>query len=139
MSDIIKVDVEGTKFKVLKDTLMNIPYFRNMFDYDIIQHIYIDRSAKGFSHILRLARCNNNSKYKFPIKYIDEIDFFLIKYDEKDLYDPNNNLKTNIASIINQTTEIKQELSDIRDDLSEIRDDLSEIRDDRGLMRRQKW
>jgi hypothetical protein len=73
-----------------------------MFEHEIEQPIYVDRSARGFSHILCLARTNNDSKYKFPIKYRDELDFFLIDYKENDLYDFHGSLQSFLEIKINE-------------------------------------
>ena len=49
----ISVDVRGQIFKVSRDTLQEMVFFRNIIESDEnISSIYIDRSPKSFSHLL---------------------------------------------------------------------------------------
>jgi hypothetical protein len=108
MTEIITLDIEGTIFKTRKETLLRIPYFTNLFTdtcYDN-EPIYRDRSARGFSHILNLAR---DANYKFPHKYKCELDFYNIKYLECKLYEPNDDLKYEIRRLSNKINDSQNE------------------------------
>jgi hypothetical protein len=75
METTLKINVEGTTFEVTVLTLMNIPYFNNLFtDTKIDQNtVFIDRSAKAFAHVLRYARDDTDL---LPKKYLPDYDFF---------------------------------------------------------------
>jgi hypothetical protein len=75
MDKTLKINVEGTTFEVTVSTLMNIPYFNNLFnDTEMDQNtIFIDRSAKAFAHVLRYAR---DDSALLPKKYLPDYDFF---------------------------------------------------------------
>jgi hypothetical protein len=110
MDQIITLEVEGQIFKIDKDTLLKIPYFVNLYEtappkYDEIIKIY--RSARAFSHILQCARSLNKS-YKFPIKYIEDYNYFLM--EGYTFYDP-------IAEIQSAKNELSREIRLVNDGL----------------------
>jgi len=104
ISNIVKINVEGTIFETQLDTLLVIPYFNNLFkdtSPDLNVPIFLDQSSKGFSHVLRWAR---NPDHKFPIKYKRDFDFYLIEYTDDNIYDIHNDIKL-LSSKINILTD----------------------------------
>jgi hypothetical protein len=110
MDITIKINVEGQIFQTRKETLLKIPYFENLFQdaapktEDII---FIDRSARGFSHILQWAR---NPEYKIPSKYKLELDFFLIEYQPSNLSDVFLDIKSHVNDRISIFVDLNYDL-----------------------------
>jgi hypothetical protein len=99
MSDIITINVEGQIFQTKKETIFNIPYFSKLFMDEpekTKEILFIDRSAKGFSHILQWIR---NNEYKIPQKYRLELDFFGIEYKKSNFVDTHIEIKNDIKEI----------------------------------------
>lgn len=72
--DVVTLNLQGTKFETIRQTLYQIPYFRSLsIDLDKSDNFYMDRSAHIFKHILGWAVDNN---YPFPYKYRGELVFF---------------------------------------------------------------
>jgi hypothetical protein len=99
MSDIITINVEGQIFQTKKETIFKIPYFSKLFMDEpekTKEILFIDRSAKGFSHILQWIR---NNEYKIPQKYRLELDFFGIEYKKSNFVDTHIEIKNDIKEI----------------------------------------
>lgn len=82
---MVKVNVGGTIFETTKDTLCRAPLFKNLFD-DVNDEsvIFINRSAKLFTHVLALLIDN---AYPYPKKYKNELDYYLIEYNDDSFHD----------------------------------------------------
>src|SRR3982751_2780936 len=82
--EIIVLDVGGQIFKTYRNTLIRIPYFRNMIECcEDLNEIFVDRSSHIFDHVLAYVI---DPKYPFPTKYGYELDFYGISYDSDKLY-----------------------------------------------------
>jgi hypothetical protein len=115
MSETIKVSTEGNIFDVKKETLRNIPYFKKLFKHmEKNGHedmIYLDRSAKAFSHILRWAR---NENCILPGKYRDEYDFYLMDMQSVNIEDTPNciaDMRHDINNILKYQVSHKKSLN----------------------------
>jgi len=74
--DIITLNLQGTKFQTTRQTLYQIPYFKDLsYIMDNSSTFYMDRSPHIFKHILAWAV---DKKYPFPHKYVYELDFYKI-------------------------------------------------------------
>jgi len=69
---------DGTKFRVRKGTLKNIPLLSWLSQNERINKYYVERTSHQFKHILAWALDHN---YSYPEKYISEIKHYHI--DEK--------------------------------------------------------
>lgn len=82
MSDIITINVGGTKFTTTKTTLQTSEYFKALFTrWNTNNEIFVDRDPIAFTQILNYLRDINN---KIDIKYKNEVDFYGIKYKFED-------------------------------------------------------
>jgi hypothetical protein len=108
----IEVSVEGFIFKIAKTTLLNIPYFKNLFETieSVDNFIYVDRSAKGFSHVLRWAR---NEKCQLPAKYKEEYDFFLLNYNQYQLIDSERETKKLTKTLTQKLNNLDQKINEL--------------------------
>lgn len=94
----ITLDVQGHVFKTNYETIIKIPYFKNMFEdcdgfpSEIIQ---LDRSAHIFKHVLALM-CN--PFYQYPKKYISELDFYDINLKGINFYENDKNILQEIQN-----------------------------------------
>jgi hypothetical protein len=81
----ITLNVQGQIFQTNYDTITKIPYFRDMFQDcgQPTETVFIDRPSHIFKHVLALA---TDPFYKFPEKYISELDFYCINIKEVKLY-----------------------------------------------------
>lgn len=81
MSNLIKINVRGTIFEIEKDVLLNIPYFKNLYDACENTDIpYVSRSPYSFDAIITYI---TDLKYQLPEEYIYDLDFYGIAIDEK--------------------------------------------------------
>jgi hypothetical protein len=81
----VVLNVQGQIFETKYETLIKIPYFKDMFETcgPPKEIIFIDRPSHIFKHILSLTV---NPFYKFPEKYVSELDFYCIDLKEITLY-----------------------------------------------------
>jgi hypothetical protein len=78
MSDRITLNVGGRLFITAKDILNKAEYFKSLLNrWNNEDEIFIDRSPHIFKHVLSLLR---NSNYKYPEKYLDELEFYGIDF-----------------------------------------------------------
>jgi hypothetical protein len=84
---MISLDVQGQLFKTDYDTIIKIPYFKNMFETcgTPSETIFVNRPPHIFKHILSLMVDNF---YPYPEKYKFELDFYDIDYSNLKLYNP---------------------------------------------------
>lgn len=77
MSEIITLNVGGTKFETFRSTLMKSEYFVKMFEFnkDNLKPIFIDCDPDGFKCILEYLRFGN---YVIPNKYQYLTAYFMI-------------------------------------------------------------
>jgi hypothetical protein len=83
----VKLNVCGHTFETTYDTIVKIPYFKNMFDgcEQVTEgSIFVNRSPNIFEHVLALAI---DEKYPYPKKYAFELDFYGVDYENEKLYD----------------------------------------------------
>jgi hypothetical protein len=76
----IKLNVGGTTFEVLRMTLCDSEYFKNLLD-DIPlndESLFIDRDPNIFKHILNYLR---DPFYAYPLEYVYLLDYYLIKHN----------------------------------------------------------
>jgi hypothetical protein len=81
----IILNVQGKIFETSYNTIIKIPYFKDMFEAcgPPTEPIFVNRSSIIFGHVLGLVTDN---KYPFPGKYKFELDFYGINYDDLTLY-----------------------------------------------------
>jgi hypothetical protein len=93
----ITLDVQGKIFKTNYDTIIKIPYFKDMFsDCGVpTETIFVDKSSHVFKHVLALT---TSPFYLFPEKYVSELEFYGINAKEIKLYDKNTDLLEQIQS-----------------------------------------
>jgi hypothetical protein len=94
----VTLDVQGKIFKTNYDTIIKIPYFRDMFQDcgQPTETVFIDRPSHIFKHILSLA---TDPFYQFPEKYVSELDFYCINIKEVKLYNK-------IPEVVNKLNEL---------------------------------
>jgi hypothetical protein len=100
MEKIIKLNVSGKKYQITLETLNNIPYLANGFDFcndNVSEPIFIQRSPLVFDHVLAYVI---DKKHPFPIEYLYELDFYDIKYDIIKLHDPHSKKLDRINNIL---------------------------------------
>jgi hypothetical protein len=97
----VTLDVQGQIFKTNYDTLIKIPYFKDMFEScgQPTETIFIDRPSHIFKHILSLAV---DPYYQYPAKYVSELDFYCINSNEIKLYDKNQKICNDIYFLKNK-------------------------------------
>jgi hypothetical protein len=86
MNNNITLDVCGHIFKTTYDTIVKVPYFKNMFDGcdDIpIEPVFVNRSPKIFEHVLAVVI---DPLYPYPKKYEFELDFYGVDPSNIKLY-----------------------------------------------------
>jgi hypothetical protein len=96
----IVLNVGGTMFETMKDTLLKSAYFEAFFRFENNDY-FIDRDPEMFRHVLNLLR---DPDYNFPKEYISELDFYgvdriykpkkLISHKDQDFYKQNVNSMT---------------------------------------------
>lgn len=78
-NNIIYINVGGKHFETTKETLSFCPYFQGIINFSGSLNCtketphFIDRDPKIFRHVLNLLR---NPDYGYPIKYLDELEFY---------------------------------------------------------------
>ena len=76
---IIKLNVRGRQIQTLKDTLMNLNYFKNYFErWDNSEEIFIDCDPKIFNHLLNLISL---PKYEIPINKKTNVEHLMDYYN----------------------------------------------------------
>ena len=99
--DVITINVSGTMFVSTKEILSRSPYFKNMFDdCDHSDTITLSRSPHIFKHILALLI---DDTYPYPIKYQNELKYFLIDYT------PIDTINEKFTSIIKRMDDIDKQ------------------------------
>jgi hypothetical protein len=99
----ITLNVGGKIFETTYDTIIKIPYFKNMFgDCGELpkEVVFVNRPAHTFKHVLALMM---DPVYPFPKKYRYELDFYGIDYDKSKLYfgkQNNTQLENKLDAII---------------------------------------
>jgi hypothetical protein len=95
----ITLNVQGQIFQTNYDTITKIPYFRDMFQDcgQPTETVFIDRPSHIFKHILALA---TDPFYRFPEKYISELDFYCVDIKEVKLYNK-------IPDVVNKLSDLK--------------------------------
>ncbi len=92
---IVTINVNGKIFQTTKSTIIRSEYFRNLFnDTEIQDTIYLDRSSTIFYHVLEYLR---DPQYHYPVKYMEELKFYLITY-----VNPNKVLDENLNKLIKE-------------------------------------
>ncbi len=83
--DII-LNIQGQIFETDYNTILKIPYFKDMFEHcgRPNEIIFVNRSSHIFKHVLGLI---TDSFYPYPIKYKFELNFYGIDYKDMKLYD----------------------------------------------------
>lgn len=91
MDEMFKVYVGGSKFNLKRSILEKIPYFYNLFDTckELEKVIQVDRSSKGFIHVLEFVY---DPLYQFPKEYAVDLDFYGLTYDKSKLNDSNREI-----------------------------------------------
>ena len=100
MSERIKINVGGTIFETIEETVLLSGYFRSLLSRwhdDPTKTPFIDRSSIAFDHVLSLLR---NPSYPYPEEYLDELEFYCI--DIKPIVKKSNN------SILARLTELEE-------------------------------
>lgn len=91
-----EINVGGKLFLIPIEILNEIPYFKN-----VDTNTFIPRSSIIFEHVLSFIL---DGKYQYPKRFVYELDFYGIKYDSSQLYDPeikiNNGFKVVNENII---------------------------------------
>ena len=80
------LNVGGTLFTTTLDTLNKSGYFSTMFNgawkEKLNETIFIDRSPKGFQHILDFLR---DPQYVIPFRYKYELEFYQVNYKDDNI------------------------------------------------------
>jgi hypothetical protein len=82
--EIVALNVGGKRFEVRLETLVQIPFFRQIYAGEFERRpldgppLFLDRCPGSFKHVLRLLR---NPKYDFPEKHAEELNFYGIEYE----------------------------------------------------------
>lgn len=94
---MISLDVQGQIFKTDYDTIIKIPYFKNMFEQcgKPEETIPLNRPAHIFKHVLALM-CD--PFYQYPKKYISELDFYDIDLKGIKFYESDKSILTEIQN-----------------------------------------
>jgi len=106
------LNVSGRQFEVSKEILSKSQLFNGLLtDCQIDRTITIDRSPKLFEHVLAYLV---NDKYPYPRKYYSELDYYLVVYDIKKLYDPVaieiERMNQNILHLTDQQNSMSREI-----------------------------
>jgi hypothetical protein len=85
------LNVQGQIYQTDYDTIIKIPYFKNMLEACGLpkEPIFVNRPPHIFKHILSLAV---DPYYQYPAKYVSELDFYCIDSNEIKLYDKNKEI-----------------------------------------------
>ena len=82
----ISLNVGGTLFTTTLDTLNKSGYFSTMFSgawkERLNETIFIDRSPKGFQHVLDFLR---DPQYEVPARYKYELEFYKVNYEDNNI------------------------------------------------------
>jgi hypothetical protein len=115
---IVTINVGGTKFVTKTSTLLKSTFFvsllNNNWDW---QDDLIDTSPQNFVHILNYMK---NPEYPFDRKLSYELDFYGIKYNIDDLYDPDAillELKKEIINVNNKINNVTDAITTMRYEL----------------------
>jgi hypothetical protein len=98
----IKINIGGQLFETTFDTIIKIPYFRDMFEAcgeAPNETLFVNRPPHIFKHILAFII---DPLYPFPKKYAFELDFYGIDYKNINLYD----MQQEITGEIKNQTEL---------------------------------
>ena len=135
----ITLDVCGQIFKTDYNTIIKIPYFRDMFEAcgeAPNETVFVNRPPHIFKHILAFII---DPLYPFPKKYAFELDFYGIDYKNKNLYEQNSDKikelndkidyyqHTNVENITELTTTINVLNEEITDKIKQIYTDQSNL------------
>jgi hypothetical protein len=84
---MLSLDVQGQIFKTDYDTIIKIPYFRDMFkDCGIpTETIFVNRPSHIFKHVISLV---TDTLYPYPDKYKFELEFYGVDYKDVKFYNP---------------------------------------------------
>jgi hypothetical protein len=112
----ITLNVQGHIFQTTYTTLINIPYFKNMFEDcgspskegNPNETITLNRPAHIFKHILSLA---TDPKYPYPEKYKFELDFYGFDYDNVNFYRIRDDI---IGDLLDVRRDIIDEFNDMK-------------------------
>jgi hypothetical protein len=127
----ITLNVQGQIFQTTYTTLINIPYFKNMFEDccgNTNETITLNRPPHIFKHILSLA---TDPKYPYPEKYKFELDFFCFNYKNVTFYDIKKDIKTIMEDMENVTNEIKgiaHDITNVKREIMEMADDIQRVK-----------
>ena len=82
--NIITIDVGGQIFRTFYETIKQSGFFRNIIENcSNVEPIFVDRSPKGFNHILQFLR---SSDYKVPATYKEDLDYYDIPYKKHNIF-----------------------------------------------------
>ena len=118
----IKLNVGGTPFETSRDKLMKCPLFAGMLS-DIQytgEPIFIDRSPHIFKHILAYLR---DPSYPYPIRYVNELKYFLIDASNLNIYDQIEDMSTHIDDKLQEILRMTASDTCIRKDCYDVRAD----------------
>ena len=93
------LNVQGQKFETTRETIIKIPYFRDMFEActEVTEIIFVNRPSNAFKHVLGVI---TDPLYPFPEKFNFELDFYGIEYTK-----PKEKLPTFIYDCIKSSNE----------------------------------
>jgi hypothetical protein len=82
----ITLYLRNKEFGVPKEILIKAKFFKNLFNDTVVSGpIILNRSPKIFSHVIEALY---DSEYPYPIKYLYELDFYLVPLKNVNIYDP---------------------------------------------------
>jgi hypothetical protein len=99
----ITIDVCGKKFKTYYNTIVKIPYFKNIFDHlgthHAKQRIKVNRSSHIFKHVLAIVI---DPMYLYPKKYKSELEFYGIDCSGVNFYDEKEEIMKEVKVLLNE-------------------------------------
>jgi hypothetical protein len=122
--NIIKLNVGGRIFESTYDTLVKIPYFKNMFDgcdEELFNDpIFVNRSSLVFEHVFALII---DPLHSYPKSYLYELDFYGIDYsdvrfDNEEIMTCLKNQKVTINIMSQEINDLKYKISSIKNNMS---------------------
>ena len=119
----IKVNISGRYYEIPKEVLQRSQMFRSLMEDCVIDgEIKVARSAKLFEHVYSFLV---SPAYPYPKKYSAELDYYLIDYDIRNLYDSDAiNLQNN-----NEICRLKTFVYDLSDELAELKIAVNDLSD----------